>query len=161
MKMKEKVTLGQVIREMTRQALKSEDKTFSVSLNKIESLIGDDGESMSKLKSSYIYNTTARMTELRDAGLKATHFYDDDEGNTEFGLTEIAGERKLVIKLIPGEVNIGIRKKTNDAVKDGAIAEFKTKISKVMPDLSEYEGDALAAAMKAIKDYRLIIEDIK
>lgn len=159
--MKEQVTLGQVIREMTKQALKSEDKRFSVSLSKIASLIGCEGDSIPQLKSSYIYNTTARMTELRDAGMKATHYYDDDDGVNEFGVATLAGDRKLVIKLIPGEVNIGIRKKTNDAVKDGAIADFKAKISKVMPDLSEYEGEALAAAMKAIKDYRLIIEEIK
>ena len=159
--MNEKVTLGQVIREMVKAALKSEDKQISVTLNKIESLIGAEEGGLHKLKSSYIYNTTARMPELRDAGLKATHHYDEDEGDSEFGETTLAGEKKLVIKLIPGAANIGIRKKTNDAIKDGAINEFKAKISKVMPDLSEYEGEALAAAMKAIKDYRLIIEEIK
>lgn len=159
--MNEKVTLGQVIREMAKAALKSEDKQISVALNKIESLVGAEGGGLNKLKSSYIYNTTARMPELRDAGLKATHHYDDDEGGSEFGETTLAGERKLVIKLIQGTANIGIRKKTNDAIKDEAITEFKAKISKVMPDLSEYEGEALAAAMKAIKDYRLIIEEIK
>lgn len=159
--MNEKVTLGQVIREMVKAALKSEDKQISVTLNKIESLIGAEDGGLHKLKSSYIYNTTARMPELRDAGLKATHHYDEDEGDSEFGETTLAGEKKLVIKLIPGSANIGIRKKTNDAIKDEAINEFKVKISKVMPDLSEYEGEALAAAMKAIKDYRLIIEEIK
>lgn len=159
--MNEKVTLGQVIREMVKAALKSEDKQISVTLNKIESLVGAEEGGLNKLKSSYIYNTTARMPELRDAGLKATHHYDDDEGGSEFGETTLAGERKLVIKLIPGTANIGIRKKTNDAIKDEAITEFKAKISKVMPDLSEYEGEALAAAMKAIKGYRLIIEEIK
>lgn len=159
--MNEKVTLGQVIREMVKAALKSEDKQISVTLNKIESLVGAEEGGLNKLKSSYIYNTTARMPELRDAGLKATHHYDDDEGGSEFGETTLAGERKLVIKLIPGTANIGIRKKTNDAIKDEAITEFKAKISKVMPDLSEYEGEALAAAMKAIKDYRLIIDEIK
>ncbi|QGH76762.1 hypothetical protein [Escherichia phage BEK3] len=159
--MNEKVTLGQVIREMVKAALKSEDKQISVTLNKIESLIGAEEGGLHKLKSSYIYNTTARMPELRDAGLKATHHYDEDEGDSEFGETTLAGEKKLVIKLIPGAANIGIRKKTNDAIKDEAINGFKAKISKVMPDLSEYEGEALAAAMKAIKDYRLIIEEIK
>ncbi|HCP9043194.1 TPA: hypothetical protein OF601_004838 [Escherichia coli] len=159
--MNEKVTLGQVIREMVKAALKSKDKQISVTLNKIESLIGAEEGGLHKLKSSYIYNTTARMPELRDAGLKATHHYDEDEGDSEFGETTLAGEKKLVIKLIPGTANIGIRKKTNNAVKDEAITEFKAKISKVMPDLSEYEGEALAAAMKAIKDYRLIIEEIK
>lgn len=159
--MNEKVTLGQVIREMVKAALKSEDKQISVTLSKIESLIGAEDGGLHKLKSSYIYNTTARMPELRDAGLKATHHYDDDEGDSEFGETTLAGEKKLVIKLIPGTANIGIRKKTNDAIKDEAITEFKAKISKVMPDLSEYEGEELAAAMKAIKDYRLIIEEIK
>lgn len=159
--MNEKVTLGQVIREMVKAALKSKDKQISVTLNKIESLIGAEEGGLHKLKSSYIYNTTARMPELRDAGLKATHHYDDDEGDSEFGETTLAGEKKLVIKLIPGTANIGIRKKTNNAVKDEAITEFKAKISKVMPDLSEYEGEALAAAMKAIKDYRLIIDEIK
>lgn len=159
--MNEKVTLGQVIREMVKAALRSEDKQISVSLTKIESLIGAEDGGLHKLKSSYIYNTTARMPELRDAGLKATHHYDEDEGDSEFGETTLAGEKKLVIKLIPGTSNIGIRKKTNDAIKGEAITEFKAKISKVMPDLSEYEGEALAAAMKAIKDYRLIIEEIK
>lgn len=159
--MKEQATLGQVIREMVKAALKSEDKQFSVSLNKIASLIGAEGDCIPKLKSSYIYNTTARMTELRDAGLKATHSYDDDEGDNEFGETTLAGDRKLVIKLVPGTANIGIRKKTNNAIKEEAITEFKARISKVMPDISEYEGEALAAAMKAIKDYRSIIEEIK
>lgn len=159
--MNEKVTLGQVIREMVKAALKSEDKQISVTLNKIESLIGAEEGCLHKLKSSYIYNTTARMPELRDAGLKATHHYDEERGINEFTGSEILGDKRLVIKLIPGTANIGIRKKTNDAVKDEAITEFKAKISKVMPDLSEYEGEALAAAMKAIKDYRLIIEEIK
>ncbi|HCL7432452.1 TPA: hypothetical protein N2X82_002356 [Escherichia coli] len=159
--MNKKVTLGQVIREMVKAALNSEDKQISVTLNKIESLIGAEEGGLQKLKSSYIYNTTARMPELRDAGLKATHHYDEDEGDSEFGETTLAGNKKLVIKLIPGTANIGIRKKTNNAIKDEAITEFKAKISKVMPDLSEYEGEALAAAMKAIKDYRLIIEEIK
>lgn len=159
--MNEKVTLGQVIREMVKAALKSEDKQFSVSLTKIASLVGSEGDELPKLKSSYIYNTTARMPELRDAGLKATHHYDEERGINEFTGSEIIGDKKLVIKLIPGSANIGIRKKTNDAIKYEAITEFKTRISKVMPDLSEYEGEALAAAMKAIKDYRLIIEDIK
>ena len=159
--MNEKVTLGRVIREMVKAALKSEDKQFSVSLTKIASLVGSEGDELPKLKSSYIYNTTARMPELRDAGLKATHHYDEERGINEFPGSEIIGDKKLVIKLIPGSANIGIRKKTNDAIKYEAITEFKTRISKVMPDLSEYEGEALAAAMKAIKDYRLIIEDIK
>lgn len=161
--MKEQATLGQVIREMVKAALKSEDKQFSVPLRKIASIIGveGNGDNIPKLKSSYIYNTTARMTELRDAGLKATHSYDDDEGGSEFGESTLAGDRKLVIKLVPGAANIGIRKKTNNAIKDEAITEFKTKISKVMPDISEYEGETLAAAMKAIKDYRRIIEEIK
>lgn len=159
--MKEQPTLGQVIREMVKAALKSEDKQFSVPLTKIASLIGVDGDNIPKLKSSYIYNTTARMTELRDVGLKATHSYDDDEGDSEFGESTLAGDRRLVIKLVPGTANIGIRKKTNNAIKDEAIAEFKAKISKVMPDISGYEGEALAAAMKAIKDYRSIIEEIK
>lgn len=159
--MNEKTTLGQVIREMVKQALKSEDKKFSVPVTKIGKIVGADEDEMKKLKSSYIYNTTARMPELRDAGLKATHYYDDDEGDNEFGETILEGERKLVIKLIPGTANIGIRKKTNDAIKDEAISEFKLKISKVMPDLSEYEGEVLAAAMKVIKDYRFIIEEIK
>lgn len=159
--MNEKATLGQVIREMVKQALKSEDKQFSVSLTKIEGILGNEEGSIKKLKSSYIYNTTARMTELRDAGLKATHHYDEDEFENPFGETILSGDKKLVIKLIPGTANIGIRKKTNNAIKDEAINEFKVKISKVMPDLSEYEGEALAAAMKAIKDYRLIIEEIK
>lgn len=159
--MNEKVTLGQVIREMAKAALKSDDKQISVSLTKIESLVGAEDGGLHKLKSSYIYNTTARMPELRDAGLKATHHYDEDEGDSEFGETTLAGERKLVIKLIPGTANIGIRKKTNNAIKDEAISEFKARISKVMPDLSEYDGEALAAAMKVIKDYRLIIEEIK
>ncbi|UXQ90335.1 hypothetical protein [Escherichia phage TR2] len=159
--MNEKATLGQVIREMVKQALKSEDKQFSVSLRKIESIIGSEDGSIKKLKSSYIYNTTARMPELRDAGMKATHYYDEDSGKSQFGVTELSDGKRLVIKLIPGTANIGIRKKTNDAIKVEAITEFKAKISKVMPDLSEYEGEALAAAMKAIKDYRLIIEEIK
>lgn len=159
--MKEKATLGQVIREMVKQALKSEDKQFSVSLRKIESILGSEDGSIKKLKSSYIYNTTARIPELRDAGLKATHHYDEDSGKSQFGVTELSDGKRLVIKLIPGTANIGIRKKTNDAIKVEAITEFKAKISKVMPDLSEYEGEALAAAMKAIKDYRLIIEEIK
>lgn len=158
--MSEKVTLGQVIREMVKAALKSEEKQISVTLNKIERLIGAEEGGLHKLKSSYIYNTTARMPELRDAGLKATYHYDEDEGDSEFGETTLAGEKKLVIKLIPGTANIGIRKKTNNAIKDEAITEFKARISKVMPDLSGYEGEALAAAMKAIKDYRLIIEEI-
>ena len=159
--MNEKVTLGQVIREMVKAALKSEDKQIRVSLTKIESLVGAGDSGLHKLKSSYIYNTTARMPELRDAGLKATHHYDEDEGDSEFGETTLAGEKKLVIKLIPGTANIGIRKKTNDAIKDEAVSEFKARISKVMPDLSGYDGSELAAAMKAIKDYRLIIEEIK
>lgn len=159
--MSEKATLGQVIREMVKQALKSEDKQFSVSLTKIEGILGNEEGSIKKLKSSYIYNTTARMPELRDAGLKATHHYDEERGVNEYTGSEIIGDKKLVIKLIPGTANIGIRKKTNDAIKGEAISEFKVKISKVMPDLSEYEGEALAAAMNAIKDYRLIIEEIK
>ena len=159
--MNEKVTLGQVIREMVKAALKSEDKKISVTLNKIESLIGAEEGGLHKLKSSYIYNTTARMPELRDAGLKAAHYYDEDEGDSEFGETTLAGEKKLVIKLIPGTANIGIRKKTNNAVKDEAITEFKARISKVMPDLADYDGESLAAAVKAIKDYRSIIEEMK
>lgn len=159
--MNEKATLGQVIREMVKQALKSEDKQFSVTLGKIEGILGNEDGSIKKLKSSYIYNTTARMPELRDAGLKATHHYEEEKFINEFHGNEICGDKKLVIKLIPGTANIGIRKKTNEAIKVEAIAEFKAKISKVMPDLSEYEGEALAAAMKAIKDYRLIIEEIK
>lgn len=159
--MNEKATLGQVIREMVKQALRSEDKQFSVSLRKIESILGSEDGSIKKLKSSYIYNTTARIPELRDAGLKATHYYDEDSGKSQFGVTELSDGKRLVIKLVPGTANIGIRKKTNNAIKDEAISEFKAKISKVMPDMSEYEGEALAAAMKAIKDYRLIIEEIK
>lgn len=159
--MKEIATLGEVIREMTKAALKSEDKQFAVSMSKIANLIGEEGDSIPKLKSSYIYNTTARMAELKGAGLKATHFYDDDDGQNEFGVATLAGDRRLVIKLIPGEVKLGARKKTSDEVKDKAIAEFKAKISKVMPDLSEYEGETLAAAIRAIKDYRLIIEEVK
>lgn len=167
--MNETKTLGEVIREMVKMALKSEDKTFRAPLEHITELVlGKDCRDefgallkLEQLKSSYVYNTTARMEELREAGLKATHSIESVDYMNDFGTGYIKGDPELVITLKPGTTNIGTRKKAVEQTKSVAIEEFKSKLLKFSPSTIELEGEMLEGALYAINAYREMIKEMK
>ena len=164
-----KPSLGDIVRYMVLEALSSDDGTYAVPVRMIHKKLGGytDKETcdsdfksggkhaMTKLKASYVSNTASRMQEVKDADKRARFSVVD----MDFDGTP--GVYCAKITMVDGAVKVGSRSKTSNQVAEKAVNDFKVKISKVMPDLSEYEGAELAAAVKAIKDYRLIIEEIK
>lgn len=165
-------TLGNVIREMARRALSSEDRKFRAKVLDIVKITTGKGYSnltyeeikdytkIPQLKSSYIYNTTARMPELQSANVRAKHKFEvlnEDMKQVSFD----DGDKYLTIEIVDGAVDVKAGRKARSEQAELIVSAFKKRIFSVMPDLADYEGESLAAAVKAIKDYRSIIEGMK
>lgn len=153
-------TLGEVIRMMVESALSKDDMTCRVRLIDVINMVNGSQEdvpyderslSLPSLKSSYIYNTTSRITSLIEKGLKATHEIEVDD----------YGDEVFVIKLVKGSYGIGTRKKTDNQAALKAVEEFKGKVMRVMPDISHFEEAEILIAAKVIKEMKAIIEEIK
>lgn len=169
---KEAVSLGEVVRYMARQALSSEKRTFHVPINLIarevygltaddmgritsEDLEADGKYTLSKLKASYVANTVARMPEIQAANVRAKlSIKDGDFGND-------VDVRCAYITLVDGAINTGKRVKDNNHIAEKAISEFKARILKLMPSVTELEGDEITGAIKAVKMYQEMIKETK
>lgn len=169
---KEAVSLGEVVRYMARQALKSENMTFHVPLNLIsrqvygltaddmgritsEDLKANGKYSLSRLKSSYVANTALRMPEIQSANVRAKLSIKDGDFGDDVDV------RCAYITLVPGAVNVGSRSKAEAEKEAAAIERFKARILKLMPSVTEFEGDEINGAIKAIKMYQEMIKEAK
>lgn len=159
----EKKTLGEVLRAMVDEALKSEDLKFSFPVSKIAYLVngnpalGKNAEEIAELKkipqlrSSYIYNTTSRMDVLQEKGLKVKHRIEDNED----------GNEELYIQLVAGNPKVGGRKVKSDETYQRALNDIKARILKLNPSISDFDGDELSGAVKAIRMYQELIKELK
>lgn len=132
----EAITLGEAIRMMAREALKSEDMFFEYPTGNILcAVLGKnpsevDAEAyanprsvLTQLKNSYITTTTARMPELRDNdlrvkarfktyGFKEFEKYDIEDEDCRYNLHPDAdknGIEYLQMKIVKGAVKLGTR----------------------------------------------------
>ncbi|WRH07519.1 hypothetical protein [Escherichia phage phiA2-1] len=181
----QKVTLGEVIREMVRKAMESESGEFKVPVSQIfkmirgrsypemeydtetDEILNLADRSLPELKNSYIYNTVSRMTDLRDANKRARYkfIWIDDEGE-QTNARQFDGDgadKYLVIYIENGAHWTGNReKKKQEAQKEATTIErFKARILKLMPSVTEFEGDEISGAIKAIKMYQEMIKETK
>lgn len=159
----ENKTLGEVLRAMVDEALKSDDLSFSLPVSKIAYLVNgnpllgkttDEIRELKKvpqLRSSYIYNTTSRMGVLQEKGLKVKHSIEENED----------GNDELYIKLTPGNPKVGGRKVKSDESYQRALNDIKARILKLNPNIVEFDGDELSGAIKAIRMYHDMIKEMK
>lgn len=180
-------TLGEVIRYMVERALASDDKQFSAPVRDIYKLVNGrdypdlkfeeseyeddsyikkirDSREITGLKSSYIYNTTSRIAELRDLNLRAKYEFNWIDGGGDIcppaKFDGDQADKYLSIKLVPGAVNPKAKSKADNEKKQKIVAEFKANIAKVMPDFSELSDSDALVALKAIKEMKKIIEEM-
>lgn len=169
---KEAVSLGEVVRYMARQALSSENLTFHVPINLIarqvygltaddmgritsEDLEANGKYSLSKLKASYVANTVARMPEIQAANVRAKLSIKDGDFGDDVAV------RCAYITLVDGAIQTGKRVKANNQVAENAVSDFKDRILKLMPSVTDFEGDEITGAIKAIKMYQEMIKEAK
>lgn len=169
---KEAVSLGEVVRYMARQALSSENLTFHVPINLIarqvygltaddmgritsEDLEANGKYSLSKLKASYVSNTVARMPEIQAANVRAKLSIKDGDFGGDVAV------RCAYITLVDGAIQTGKRVKANNQVAENAVSDFKDRILKLMPSVTDFEGDEITGAIKAIKMYQEMIKETK
>lgn len=164
-----KPSLGDIVRYMVLEALSSDDGTYAVPVKMIHKKLGgyidsetcdsdfkDGGKyAMKKLKASYVCNTASRMREVKDADKRA-----------RFSMVEMDFDGTpcvycAKITMVDGAVKVGSRSKTNDQVAERAISDFKAKILKLIPSVTELEGDEITGAIKAIKMYQEMIKEAK
>lgn len=166
------VSLGDVIRYMAKQALKADNRTFHVPIHMIArqvyGLTSDDigrisaedlgagGKySLAKLKASYVSNTVARMSEIQEANVRARLSIKDGDFGDDVGV------RCAYISLVDGAIQTGKRVKANNEVAEKAVKDFKDRILKLMPSVTDLEGDEITGAIKAIKMYQEMIKEAK
>lgn len=174
-----KVTLGDVIREMVRQAIKSDKKLCVVPVRKIFNMInGYDypdeiideetgefktpGREIAGLKSSYIYNTAARMQELRDINMHVKHRFIWLASGEETAARKVDGDgadKNLLIQLEPGALK-PTKRKTADIEKEAATIErFKSRLLKIAPNIIDLQGEQKEGALIALARYYEMIKE--
>lgn len=166
------VSLGDVVRYMAEQALKSENRSYHVPIHLIArqmyGLTADDmgrinaddleagGKySVAKLKASYVSNTVARMPEIQAANVRAKLSIKDGDFGDDVDV------RCAYITLVDGAIQTGKRVKANSQIAEKAVSDFKVKILKLMPSVTNFEGDEITGAIKAIKMYQEMIMETK
>lgn len=174
-----KVTLGDVIREMVRQAIKSDKKLCVVPVRKIFNMVnGYDypdeiideetgefktpGREIAGLKSSYIYNTAARMQELRDIDMHVKHRFIWLASGEETAARKVDGDgadKNLLIQLEPGALK-PTKRKTADIEKEAATIErFKSRLLKIAPNIIDLQGEQKEGALIALARYYEMIKE--
>lgn len=174
-----KVTLGDVIREMVRQAIKSDKKLCVVPVRKIFNMVnGYDypdeiideetgefktpGREIPGLKSSYIYNTAARMQELRDIDMHVKHRFIWLASGEETAARKVDGDgadKNLLIQLEPGALK-PIKRKTADIEREAATIErFKARLLKIAPNIIDLQGEQKEGALIALARYYEMIKE--
>ncbi|AHY83213.1 hypothetical protein [Escherichia phage e4/1c] len=176
-----KSTLGEVIRFMAKKALQSESKECRVPVRSIfKEVRGEDypevdvnekdglkktikSRSMTELKNSYIYNTVSRMTELREANVRARYKFiwldEDKEETTPAAYDGDGADKYLVIYIENGSVEPRAKQKEKAKQEQAAIDRFKARLLKLSPNVLEFEGDELTGAVKAIRMYQEMIKE--
>lgn len=166
------VSLGDVVRYMAEQALKSENRSYHVPIHLIArqmyGLTADDmgrinaddleagGKySVAKLKASYVSNTVARMPEIQAANVRAKLSIKDGDFGDDVEV------RCAYLSLVDGAIQTGKRVKANGQIAEKAVSDFKVKILKLMPSVTNFEGDEITGAIKAIKMYQEMIRGTK
>lgn len=175
----EKVTLGDVIREMVRQAIKSDKKLCVVPVRKIFNLVnGYDypdeiideengefktpGREIVGLKSSYIYNTAARMQELRDIDMHVKHRFIWLASGEETAARKVDGDgadKNLLIQLEPGALKPTKRKAADIEKEVATIERFKTRLLKITPNIIDLHGEQKEGALIALARYHEMIKE--
>lgn len=174
-----KVTLGDVIREMVRQAIKSDKKLCVVPVRKIFNMVnGYDypdeiideetgefktpGREIPGLKSSYIYNTAARMQELRDIDMHVKHRFIWLASGEETAARKVDGDgadKNLLIQLEPGALK-PTKRKTADIEKEAVTIErFKSRLLKIAPNIIDLQGEQKEGALIALARYYEMIKE--
>lgn len=166
------VSLGDVVRYMAEQALKSESRSYHVPIHLIArqmyGLTADDmgrinaddletgGKySVAKLKASYVSNTVARMPEIQAANVRAKLSIKDGDFGDDVDV------RCAYITLVDGAIQTGTRRK-GDAEKEAAIIEkFKKRLLSVTPSVIHLKGEELQGAMFALSAYQELIKETK
>lgn len=168
-------TLGAVIRYMIDRAIEAEDKSFTVRLRDIarattginpKSLSDDEMvefEKVKGLKSSYIYNTAARVRRLQELNLRAKYemVFVNEDGEVQIGSSVIdgLGYRAMRIFLVEGAVNPVSRAKSNSENEAMAVERFKSRLLKLSPSVAGLAGDELKGAVAMINAYQEMIKE--
>lgn len=170
-------TLGAVIRYMIDQAIQAEDKSYTVRLRDIArattginpNSLGDDEmvefEKVNGLKSSYIYNTAARVQRLQDLNLRAKYemVFVDEDGEIQGGasIADGLGYKAMRIFLIEGSVKSLSRARVSTENEAMAVERFKTRLLKFSPSVAGLEGAELKGAVSMINAYQEMIKETK
>lgn len=174
-----KVTLGEVIREMVRQAIKSDKKLCVVPVRKIFNMvngydypeeiidevtgeISSPGREIVGLKSSYIYNTAARMQELRDVDMHVKHRFIWIAAGEETAPRKVDGDgadKHLLIQLEPGSLKPTKRKNDDIEKEAAAIERFKARLLKITPNIIDLQGEQKEGALIALARYHEMIKE--
>lgn len=174
-----KVTLGDVIREMVRQAIKSDKKLCVVPVRKIFNMVnGYDypdeiideetgefktpGREIAGLKSSYIYNTAARMQELRDIDMHVKHRFIWLASGEETAARKVDGDgadKNLLIQLEPGALKPTKRKAADIEKEAATIERFKARLLKITPNIIDLQGEQKEGALIALARYHEMIKE--
>ncbi|QFP92967.2 hypothetical protein ECH1_01 [Escherichia virus ECH1] len=164
----QKVSLGEVVRYMVKKAINSESGEFVIPVSYIAAQVygadpivisKEDMEKggvydMTKLKSSYVANTSSRMPEVIERDFRAKISFVEE-------LYDDSYQDCAKITMVKGAVRKGSRK-ASDRMKEQKIIEgFREKLLSVMPDLSHLEGNDIIIAVNAIKAMKEIIKEIK
>lgn len=164
----QKVSLGEVVRYMVKQALNSESGEFLIPVSYIAAqvygadpiVISKEGMQkgglydMTKLKSSYVANTSSRMPEVIERDLRAKISFVEE-------LYDDSYQDCAKITMVKGALRKGSRK-ASDRMKEQKIIEgFKERLLSVMPDLSHLEDGEIITAVNAIKAMKEIIKEMK
>lgn len=170
-------SLGAVIRYMIDQAIEAEDKSYTVRLRDIarattginpNSFDNDEMvefEKVKGLKSSYIYNTAARVQRLQDLNLRAKYemVFVDEDGEIQGGasMADGLGYKAMRIFLIEGAVKPVSRARVNTENEALAVERFKARLLKLSPSVAGLEGDELKGAVAMINAYQEMIKETK
>lgn len=164
-----KPSLGDIVRYMVLEALSSDDGTYAVPVKMIHKKLGGyiDSETcdsdfktggkyaMKKLKASYVCNTASRMQEVKNADKRARF------SMVEMDFDGTPSVYCAKITMVDGAVRVGSRSKANNQIVDKAVSDFKARILKLMPSVTDFEGDEITGAIKAIKMYQEMIKEAK
>lgn len=170
-------TLGAVIRYMIDQAIEAEDKSFTVRLRDIARAITGinpkdftyeemvEFEKVKGLKSSYIYNTAARVQRLQELNLRAKYemVFVDEDGEVQSGSSMVdgLGYKAMRIFLVDGAVKPVSRAKADSESEAMAVERFKSRLLKLSPSVAGLEGDELKGAVSMINAYQEMIKETK
>lgn len=159
------MTLADVLRYMTTQAMNSPDKEITVPLWQIvaqaHNLEADERRALQidfdkrvelvasekRLTNSYITNTCNRMKEMIAADLSITTKRGEDEG----------GNKTLTLGVKPGAMKLGSRGKVSEIAAGNAVKDFARRIMEIAPALDSLADDRVAGAVDGVRMMKELI----